>query len=39
MFIKKSQKNSIYLKYNFYNNVNVFTITFDQFNAPLLNKC
>ncbi len=29
---KKSQKNSISLKYNFYN-VNVFTITFDQFNA------
>ncbi len=32
----KVQKNSVSLKYN---NVNVFTITFNEFNVPFLNKC
>ncbi len=32
-------KNSIYLKYNcFCSNVKVFAVSFDQFNASLLNK-
>ncbi len=31
-------KNSIYLKYKyFFNIINVFTVTFDQFNAYMMN--
>ncbi len=30
--------NIIYLKYNFWNIINVFIVTFDQINASLLNK-
>ncbi len=32
------QKNGICLKYNFFSIINVLTVTFDQFNASLLNK-
>ncbi len=35
---RKLQKDSIYLKWK-YDIINVFTVTFDQFNASLVNKC
>ncbi len=37
-FEYKVQKNSVYLKYDFCNIINVFTVTFDWLNASLLNK-
>ncbi len=36
--MNKSSENSIYLKQTFSNNMKVFTVTFDRFNASLLNK-
>ncbi len=35
---RKFQKNSIYSKYNFFNNVKVFTVTIVQFDASLCNR-
>ncbi len=35
---KKVQKNSIFFNRNFCSIIDVFTATFDQFNASLLNK-
>ncbi len=37
-FLYKVQENNIYLKCNFCNVVNLFTVTFDQFNRSLLSK-
>ncbi len=34
----EQQLNTIYFKYNFFNNAKILTINFDDFNASLLNK-
>ncbi len=36
--MNRKLKNRIYMKYDFFNIIKMFTVTFDQFNASLLNK-